>query len=150
RPCRRACGGRPPAARGPDRRAPWQPRRGGRRRRDRRRGRRSPRSRRRPPGASASGPARGRSACIYIYLLKRHLSILRVAVVDPAPLPRRLLAEFLGSAFLAATVVGSGIAAAQLSPGDTGLPLLENATATAAGLFTFILVFGPISGAHLN
>jgi arsenate reductase len=67
-----------------------------------------------------------------------------------APLPRRLLAEFLGSAFLAATVIGSGIAAAQLSPGDTGLQLFENAAATAAGLFTFILMFGPISGAHFN
>ncbi len=63
---------------------------------------------------------------------------------------RRLLAEFLGSAFLAATVVGSGIAAQQLSPGDTGLQLLENAAATAAGLFAFILMFGPISGAHFN
>ncbi len=67
-----------------------------------------------------------------------------------APLPRRLLAEFLGSAFLAATVIGSGIAAAQLSPGDTGLQLFENAAATAAGLFTFILIFGPVSGAHFN
>ncbi|HVV90954.1 MAG TPA: MIP/aquaporin family protein [Solirubrobacterales bacterium] len=67
-----------------------------------------------------------------------------------APLPRRALAEFLGSAFLAATVVGSGIAAARLSPGDTGLQLLENAVATAAGLATFILMFGPISGAHFN
>ena len=38
-----------------------------------------------------------------------------------APLPRRLLAEFLGSAFLAAAVIGSGIAAAELSPGDAGL-----------------------------
>ena len=70
--------------------------------------------------------------------------------MNPAPLPRRLFAEFLGSAFLAATVVGSGIAAAQLSPGDTGLKLLENAVATAAGLFTFILMFGPVSGAHFN
>ncbi len=70
--------------------------------------------------------------------------------MDLAPLPRRLFAEFLGSAFLAATVVGSGIAAAQLSPGDTGLQLLENAAATAAGLFTFILMFGPVSGAHFN
>jgi arsenate reductase len=67
-----------------------------------------------------------------------------------APLARRALAEFLGSAFLAATVIGSGIAAAQLSPGDTGLQLLENAAATAAGLATFILTFGPISGAHFN
>jgi arsenate reductase len=65
-------------------------------------------------------------------------------------LRRRLLAEFLGSAFLAATVVGSGIAAQQLSPGDTGLQLLENAAATAAGLFAFILMFGPVSGAHFN
>lgn len=66
--------------------------------------------------------------------------------MEPAPLPRRLFAEFLGSAFLAATVIGSGIAAAQLSPGDIGLQLLENAAATAAGLFTFILMFGPVSG----
>jgi arsenate reductase len=70
--------------------------------------------------------------------------------VTEAPLARRLLAEFLGSAFLAATVVGSGIAAASLSPGDTGLQLFENAAATAAGLFTFILMFGPVSGAHFN
>jgi arsenate reductase len=70
-------------------------------------------------------------------------------VID-APLHRRVLAEFLGSAFLAATVIGSGIAAANLSPGDTGLQLFENAAATAAGLFTFILMFGPISGAHFN
>jgi glycerol uptake facilitator-like aquaporin len=67
-----------------------------------------------------------------------------------APLPRRLLAEFLGSAFLAAAVIGSGIAAANLSPGDTGLQLFENAAATAAGLFTIILMFGPISGGHFN
>jgi arsenate reductase len=70
--------------------------------------------------------------------------------VPDAPLPRRLFAEFLGSAFLAATVVGSGIAASTLSPGDTGLQLFENAAATAAGLFTFILMFGPVSGAHFN
>lgn len=66
------------------------------------------------------------------------------------PLARRLLAELLGSAFLAAVVVGSGIAAAQLSPGDVGLQLLENAAATAVGLFAIILMFGPISGAHFN
>ncbi len=76
--------------------------------------------------------------------------MFRLAAVTDAPLPRRLLAEFLGSAFLAAAVVGSGIAAAQLSPGDTGLQLLENAAATATGLFTFILIFGPVSGAHFN
>ena len=63
---------------------------------------------------------------------------------------RRLLAELLGSAFLAAVVVGSGIAAQRLSPGETGLELLENAAATAAGLFAIILMFGPVSGGHFN
>jgi arsenate reductase len=70
--------------------------------------------------------------------------------VTTGALRRRLLAEFLGSALLAAVVVGSGIAAARLSPGDAGLQLLENAAATAAGLFAIILMFGPVSGAHLN
>jgi glycerol uptake facilitator-like aquaporin len=68
----------------------------------------------------------------------------------PAPLARRLLAELLGSALLAALVIGSGIAAHTLSPGDTGLQLFENATATAAGLFAIILMFGPVSGGHFN
>jgi glycerol uptake facilitator-like aquaporin len=63
---------------------------------------------------------------------------------------RRLLAEGLGSAFLAAVVIGSGIAAQQLSPGNLGLELFENAAATAAGLFAIILMFGPVSGAHFN
>jgi arsenate reductase len=63
---------------------------------------------------------------------------------------RRLLAEFLGAAFLAALVIGSGIAAQHLSPGDVGLELLENAAATAAGLFAIILMFGPVSGGQLN
>ena len=63
---------------------------------------------------------------------------------------RRLAAEFLGSALLAAVVIGSGIAAQRLSPGATGLELLENAAATAAGLFAIIVMFGPVSGAHFN
>jgi glycerol uptake facilitator-like aquaporin len=63
---------------------------------------------------------------------------------------RRLLAELLGSAFLAAVVIGSGIAAQRYSPGATGLELLENAAATAAGLFAIILMFGPVSGGHFN
>jgi glycerol uptake facilitator-like aquaporin len=67
-----------------------------------------------------------------------------------APLARRLLAELLGSAFLAALVIGSGIAAQTLSPGDLGLALFENAAATAAGLYTIILMFGPVSGGHFN
>jgi arsenate reductase len=69
---------------------------------------------------------------------------------NQAPLWRRLLAEFLGSAFLAAIVIGSGIAAQRYSPNDVGLELLENAAATAAGLFAIILMFGPVSGAHFN
>jgi arsenate reductase len=71
-------------------------------------------------------------------------------VTRAAPLARRLLAEYLGSAFLAAVVVGSGIAAQRLSPDDTGLALLENAAATAAGLFAIILMFGRVSGGHFN
>jgi arsenate reductase len=63
---------------------------------------------------------------------------------------RRLFAEFLGSMFLAAVVIGSGIAAARLSPGAVGLELFENAAATAAGLFAIILMFGPISGGHFH
>ena len=67
-----------------------------------------------------------------------------------APLWRRLVAEMLGSAFLTAVVIGSGIAAQRLSPGTTGLQLFENAAATAAGLFAIILMFGGVSGAHFN
>jgi glycerol uptake facilitator-like aquaporin len=69
---------------------------------------------------------------------------------DTPALPRRLLAELLGSAFLAAIMIGSGIAAQTLSPGAVGLQLLENALATAAGLAAIILMFGPVSGAHFN
>jgi arsenate reductase len=64
--------------------------------------------------------------------------------------PRRLLAEFLGTLLLAAVVVGSGIAAQTLSPGQRGLELAENAIATAFGLGVIILILAPISGAHLN
>ena len=63
---------------------------------------------------------------------------------------RRALAELLGTALLLIAVVGSGIAAAQLSPGDRGLALLENALATGAALVAIILAVGPVSGAHLN
>jgi len=63
---------------------------------------------------------------------------------------RRLIAEFLGSAMLAAVVIGSGIAAQQLSPNNVGLELLENAIVTGGGLFAIILMFASISGAHFN
>ncbi|MDX6320962.1 MAG: hypothetical protein QOF52_820 [Propionibacteriaceae bacterium] len=69
---------------------------------------------------------------------------------ERAALARRLLAEFLGTALLVAVVVGSGIAAEQLSPSDVGLQLLENSTATVLGLGVLILIFGPVSGAHFN
>jgi glycerol uptake facilitator-like aquaporin len=71
-----------------------------------------------------------------------------MSCVSSAPVAfwRRILAEFLGSAFLAAVVIGSGIAAQRLSPGQTGLELLENSVATAAGLFAIIVMFGPVSG----
>jgi glycerol uptake facilitator-like aquaporin len=65
-------------------------------------------------------------------------------------LPRRLVAEGLGTAFLLATVVGSGIMAERLADGNVGLALLCNALATGAGLIALILTFGPISGAHFN
>jgi glycerol uptake facilitator-like aquaporin len=70
--------------------------------------------------------------------------------VNVIGLPRRLLAEFLGTALLVTVVVGSGIAAARLSPDDVGLQLLENSTATVFGLAVLILMFGPVSGAHFN
>jgi arsenate reductase len=65
-------------------------------------------------------------------------------------LARRVVAEALGTALLVIAVVGSGIAAQRLSPGDSGLQLLENAAATAAALIALIVAFGPVSGAHLN
>ena len=65
-------------------------------------------------------------------------------------LGRRFVAELVGTALLVAVVVGSGIAAQRLSPGDVGLQLFENAAATAAGLIAIVLAVGPVSGAHLN
>jgi len=67
-----------------------------------------------------------------------------------ADIGRRALAEAIGTALLVLAVVGSGIAAARLSPGDAGLQLLQNAAATAAALVAIILAVGPVSGAHLN
>jgi glycerol uptake facilitator-like aquaporin len=59
-------------------------------------------------------------------------------------LTRRATAELLGTAFLAATVVGSGIAAQRLSPADVGLQLLENSLITGAALVALILAFQPV------
>lgn len=63
---------------------------------------------------------------------------------------RRLVAEGLGTAFLLAIVVGSGIMAERLAGGNIALALLANAIATGAGLVSLILMFGAISGAHFN
>jgi glycerol uptake facilitator-like aquaporin len=65
-------------------------------------------------------------------------------------LTRRALAEFLGTAFLLAAVVGSGIMAQRLAGGNAALALLCNTLATGAILTVIILVFGPVSGAHFN
>ena len=65
-------------------------------------------------------------------------------------LARRAPAEGVGTAFLVAIVVGSGIYAQRLSPHNVGLQLLENSIATGAGLVALILAFGPVSGAHFN
>lgn len=69
--------------------------------------------------------------------------------VPDATLGRRLTAELVGTAFLVAIVVGSGIAAQRLST-DAGLQLLENAAATGGGLIALILTFGHVSGARFN
>src|SRR3954452_13785482 len=65
-------------------------------------------------------------------------------------LVRKLIAEGVGTALLVTVVVGSGIAAQTLSPGQTGLQLLENSVATMLGLAVLILMLGPVSGAHFN
>jgi len=66
------------------------------------------------------------------------------------PLPRRLLAEAIGTAILVATVVGSGIMAERLAAGNQAVALLGNTVATGAILVVLITVLGPVSGAHLN
>jgi glycerol uptake facilitator-like aquaporin len=65
-------------------------------------------------------------------------------------LARRLVAEFLGTAFLVAAVVGSGIMADRLANGNVALALLANTIVTGAALVALILAFGQISGAHFN
>jgi len=66
---------------------------------------------------------------------------------DPS---RKITAEFIGTTFLLATVIGSGIMAETLSPNNSGIALLANMAATGAILMVLILIFGPISGAHFN
>lgn len=63
---------------------------------------------------------------------------------------RKLFSEWLGTLFLLATVVGSGIIAEQLAGGNVALALLGNTLPTGAILVVLILIFGPLSGAHFN
>jgi glycerol uptake facilitator-like aquaporin len=65
-------------------------------------------------------------------------------------LSRRVVAEALGTAFLLAAVVGSGIMGEKLAGGNIAIALLANTFATGAALTTLIFAFGPISGAHFN
>ena len=67
-----------------------------------------------------------------------------------ADLPRRAAAEFIGTALLLTAVIGSGIMAAKLAGGNGALALLCNTLPTGAILAVLILIFGPVSGAHLN
>jgi len=67
-----------------------------------------------------------------------------------AELPRKLLAEALGTALLLAVVIGSGIMAERLAGGNAAIALLANTLATVGGLYILIEVFGPVSGAHFN
>jgi glycerol uptake facilitator-like aquaporin len=71
-------------------------------------------------------------------------------LMAPVDLPRRAVAEALGTALLLAIVVGSGIMAESLAGGNRAVALLANTLATGAGLVALILAFGPISGAHFN
>ncbi len=70
--------------------------------------------------------------------------------LDKSSILRRVVAEYLGTAFLLAAVVGSGIMAERLSGGNNGVALLANTIATGAALVALIFSFGPISGAHFN
>src|SRR5580692_8474385 len=65
-------------------------------------------------------------------------------------LPRRIVSEFLGTGFLVAAVVGSGIMGERLAGGNVAIALLANTIATGSTLVALILAFGPISGAHFN
>jgi glycerol uptake facilitator-like aquaporin len=75
--------------------------------------------------------------------------VLRAGKMKP-DLARRVVAEGVGTAFLLATVIGSGIMAERLSGGNVAIALLANTVATGAGLVALILTFGSISGAHFN
>lgn len=70
--------------------------------------------------------------------------------MNAPPLPRRLLAEFLGTLLLLTAVIGSGIMAERLADGNAAIALLANTVATVFALFVLIEILGPVSGAHFN
>lgn len=70
--------------------------------------------------------------------------------LQPFDLPRRLVAEALGTALLLAIVIGSGIMGERLAGGSVAIALLGNTLSTGAGLVVLITMFGPLSGAHFN
>lgn len=73
-----------------------------------------------------------------------------IVVPDRVPFSRRLAAEAVGTGFLLAAVVGSGIMGERLAAGNVAIALLANTAATGAALVALILAFGPVSGAHFN
>jgi glycerol uptake facilitator-like aquaporin len=85
-------------------------------------------------------------------LLKPEVVINAPALALPASaaLPRKLLAEVLGTLLLLTVVIGSGVMAERLAGGNLALALLANTLATVGGLYVLIEVFGPVSGAHFN
>src|SRR5258708_1212756 len=102
-------------------------------------------------GAVGSGHERSMTAARPVEA-RAHRAVMTIKPYsrDVNLLLRRALAEFIGTALLLIAVIGSGIAATSLSPGDVGLELLENAVATGAALVAIILAVGSVSGAHLN
>src|SRR5216684_3501226 len=95
----------------------------------------------------------GRQSAGIRFMLHRHerssfgtASLLRMT----ANLSRRIVSEAIGTAFLLAAVVGSGIIGERLAGGNAAITLLANSIATGAALTALIVTFGPISGAHFN
>ena len=78
------------------------------------------------------------------------MSTVDVEAPRAVPLPQRLAAEFIGTALLLATVVGSGVMGVALADGNDAIALLANAAATAGVLYVLIEILGPLSGAHFN
>ena len=78
------------------------------------------------------------------------MSTVDVEAPRAVPMPQRLAAEFIGTALLLATVVGSGVMGVALADGNDAIALLANAGATAGVLYVLIQILGPLSGAHFN